>query len=242
MKFRVIIADPMWAFDDKLTMSDVKRGAASNYPVLDVAGIKALQVEQLAEDDAVLALWVPCSILQDGLDVMKAWGFRQVQEWVWVKLTTDGGDTTSLRLSADGGLVLGRDALRRALDGKVRKSDVLQRSDDGDVVTRLPLAFGMGRLARASKEVLLIGARGRIYQHLKNRSQRDVFFAPAGKHSEKPEAPQDMLDLMFPEGNRLELFARRQRASALTWLCVGNEAPSTMGEDIRDTLNELARA
>lgn len=73
-------------------------------------------------------------------------------------------------------------------------------------------------------------------------SETDVFFAPAGRHSEKPECFQDALDEMFPEGNRLEMFARRERAGepfTRDWLCVGNECPSTEGEDIRDSLKRL---
>ena len=39
MKFRVITADPAWTFGDKLTMSEVARGAASNYPCLDLTAM-----------------------------------------------------------------------------------------------------------------------------------------------------------------------------------------------------------
>lgn len=83
--FDVIAADPAWSFGDRLTMSDVKRGAASQYPVLDADAIRDLPVRALAAPDAVLLLWVPASLLHTGMSVMDAWGFRQTQVVVWYK-------------------------------------------------------------------------------------------------------------------------------------------------------------
>lgn len=244
MKFRVITADCPWAFGDKLTMSDVARGAASSYPCLDRAAIKALPVKDLSEDDAVLGLWCPSSMLQDGLDVMKAWGFRQVQEWIWVKLTMNQDE--EMGISTDGRVALQDRAVMRALAGCSRRADRVQvtpHSDHQEIIVDLPLVFGMGRLARSCKETFLVGVRGKkLYRYVKNKGIRDVFFAPAGRHSEKPECFQDALDEMFPEGNRLEMFARRAREGECftrDWTCVGNECPATPGEDIRDSLKRL---
>jgi N6-adenosine-specific RNA methylase IME4 len=84
--YRVIAADPPWAFGDALRMSKVKRGAEANYQgVLDTEAIARLPVRALADEDACLLLWVPDSLLRDGLDVMDAWGFRHTQVWTWVK-------------------------------------------------------------------------------------------------------------------------------------------------------------
>ncbi len=244
MKFRVITADPPWDFGDKLSMSDVARGAAANYPCLDLAAIKALPVADLAEDDAVLGHWCPSSMLQDGLDVMKAWGFRQVQEWIWVKLTTNQDEEMSV--STDGQVALRDRAVLRALAGCSRQADRVRVAPHGahqEIIVDLPLAFGMGRLARACKETFLVGVRGKkLYSYVKNKGIRDVFFAPAGKHSEKPECFQDAFDEMFSEGNRLEMFARRERPGepfGRDWVHVGNECPATPGEDIRDSLKRL---
>jgi N6-adenosine-specific RNA methylase IME4 len=85
MKFDLIVCDAPWRFGDKLTMSDVKRGADANYDTMPLADIIALPVEKLAAKDAVLGLWVPSSMLQDGLDVMKAYGFKQKQIYTWMK-------------------------------------------------------------------------------------------------------------------------------------------------------------
>jgi len=91
MKFNVIIADPPWKFDDKLTMSSVKRGAESQYKgVLSVDDIVNIDVQSIVGDWGVLALWVPSSMLSDGLRTMTSWGFRQTTTYVWGKTTKSG--------------------------------------------------------------------------------------------------------------------------------------------------------
>jgi N6-adenosine-specific RNA methylase IME4 len=97
------------------------------------------------------------------------------------------------------------------------------------------LAFGMGHLFRGCAEIALIGNRGSTPPT--SRRERNVSLSPALRHSKKPEHLQDSLDRMFPDAQKLEIFARRARPG---WTCIGNEAPSTPGEDIRDSLRSLA--
>jgi N6-adenosine-specific RNA methylase IME4 len=97
------------------------------------------------------------------------------------------------------------------------------------------LGFGMGRLFRQTHEICLIGTNNnKIYKHLKNKSQRSVSLDVNLKHSAKPEILQNALEAMFPACNRLEMFARRHRAS---WVCVGNEVCN--GEDITKSIDNL---
>ena len=230
MKYRVIISDPPWKFSDSLSMSDVKRGAESVYNVMSITDIKALSVKDIAEDDSVLLLWCPSSLLAEGLDVMKAWGFRQTQTHIWVK--TKQYPLKDIASSLSG--------LKWLSDLK----DMTSANDLWDLIRESLisfdlaniLAFGMGRLFRQTHELVLVGVRGKIYPHLENKSQRSVHFFPATKHSTKPEALQDMLDKMFTSGNKLEMFARRDRVG---WTCVGLEASNSLGEDIRDSIERL---
>ncbi len=182
MKFSVIVADPPWSFSDKLKMSDVARGAEANYKTMLTMDIARLPVESWCAADTILALWVPSSLLEDGLLVMGMWGFQQKQIWSWLKTTKDGEK----------------------------------------------LAFGMGYHFRGCTEHALIGTRGK--PKALNRSQRNAVCLPSMVHSQKPEALQDALELMY-SGPYLELFARRIRPG---WTCVGNECPSTPGQDIRE--------
>ncbi len=80
--------------------------------------------------------------------------------------------------------------------------------------------FGMGRHVRASHETAILAVRGRPKP--KSRSIRSRFAAPAGRHSEKPEAFYDLIE-QLADGPYVELFARRQRPG---WTCLGNEIPA----------------
>lgn len=104
------------------------------------------------------------------------------------------------------------------------------------------LSFFMGHYFRQTHEIVLIGVRGKMASKIQNKSQRSVFLGPIGKHSEKPEALQDMLEKMYPLNDpknpikAVELFARRSRKG---WICRGNECESSKNEDIRDSIEKL---
>lgn len=206
-------------FFDGLKMAPVKRGAQSQYKTLTKKQICDIKVKDIADDGAILALWVPSSLLKDGLDVMEAWGFRQTQTYVWVK-------TKKIPLSD----------LIKHLFKNTRKDVALLRQRILFTIENFDinniLAFGMGRLFRQTHEVCLIGVNDNaIYKQLKNRSQRSVSFATNMKHSKKPEYLQKSLDLMFPDANKIELFARRKLDG---WTCLGDEVCN--GEDINDSV------
>jgi N6-adenosine-specific RNA methylase IME4 len=224
-KFRVIVADCPWPFKDSLKMSDVKRGSESNYSVMTISDIEQLPIKALAhKDGAILALWVPSSLLQEGLNTMKAWGFAHKQTYVWVKSKKIDNIKKALFKTA---LDICDD-----LENKIPK---LKAFRNFTINLHASLAFGMGRLFRQTHEICLIGtSNNQIYKTLSNKSQRSVCFAQNLKHSAKPEHLQDSLELMFPTGKKLELFARRHRPG---WTCLGNEICN--GEDIRVSLAKL---
>ncbi len=246
-KFDIIVSDPPWSFSDKLTMAPVKRGASSQYSTLNLQAIKNLPVQKVVSKDAVLVLWVPGSLLQEGLDVMSAWGFNQKQIHVWVKTKKEPFEglykvvpniTNAFKpLFKLGKNVDSTDIKKIATDTTAIIRSMFAKTDfSGQWKLDDILAFGMGRLFRQTHEIALIGTRGNVYTMLKNKSQRSVHFGPVLKHSAKPEDLQDMLDVMFPGASKLELFARRERSG---WVCLGNQCPTSYGEDIRDSLNKF---
>lgn len=234
MKFDLIVADPCWSFDDELKISDVKRGASSQYSVLNIEEIKKLEVDKIAADNAVLALWVPSSLLQEGLDTMKAWGFRQTQTHIWVKIKNKPFSEVIKKLKKNYNKNSLLPVNRLAIVKYVILSlvDILKSFNFDSM-----LAFGMGRLFRQTHEICLLGVKGKVYDVLKNKSQRSVHFDINRKHSAKPEILQDRLELMYPNAVKLEMFSRRSRPG---WTCVGLECPDTKDEDIRDSLKRLA--
>lgn len=227
-QFQVIVADPPWAFGDSLKMSDVARGASTHYSVLANSQIAALDVASVADPNGcVLALWVPSSMLQVGMDTMRAWGFEQKQTYIWVKTKKNAWyDMTKICIDF---VYAGKDIktkkrLRNAVNACMKELE-----------WNTILAFFMGRLFRQTHEICLVGTNSnKVYKELKNKSQRSVSFAPNLKHSAKPEDLQDSLELMFPKAEKLEMFARRERNG---WTCLGNEVCD--GEDITESLKKL---
>lgn len=234
-KFDLIVADPPWSFDDSLSMSSVKRGAESNYSVLDIEAIKQLKVAEITADNAILALWVPSSLLQEGLDTMKAWGFRQTQTHIWVKIKNEPFEEflKSFKKKHSNEVFT---PLFKTFSATISYIVRLLTSDFVSFNFDQILAFGMGRLFRQTHEICLLGVKGKAYDLLENKSQRSVHFDVNKKHSAKPEILQDRLELMYPKAIKLEMFARRSRAG---WNCIGLECPDSFGEDIRDSLNKL---
>jgi len=230
-KFQVIVADPPWPFKDSLKMSDVARGASANYDTMTISEIKGLDVQSICNPSgAVLCLWVPGSLLQEGLDTLKAWGFNHKQTYVWVKtkktLFKDFIKWIKKSVLHHPQVVYDKYAYDRAIRAIITSMANIRLDSE--------LAFGMGRLFRQTHEICLVGiSNNGIYQHLKNKSQRSVIFAENLKHSAKPEELQDSLEEMFPKAHKLEMFARRVRPG---WICLGNEID---GKDIRDALSEL---
>lgn len=79
-KYRTILADPPWDINQR-----GRRGAANHYDLMTLDSIKAMPVADLCEEDAHLYLWIPNGLLQEGLDVIKAWGFTFRSPIYWIK-------------------------------------------------------------------------------------------------------------------------------------------------------------
>lgn len=85
---------------------------------------------------------------------------------------------------------------------------------------------GIGFWTMASSEFMLIGKRGDpkrrkgrpvIGLAIDGEGEDRILYAPRGAHSRKPEAVHEWIERLFPEGPRLELFARRKRDGWTTW-------------------------
>lgn len=82
-KYSVIYADPPW---NESGGGKIKRGADKHYPLMKTSEIAALPVKNLiSENGAHLYLWVTNNHLQDGLQVIKAWGFEYITIITWIK-------------------------------------------------------------------------------------------------------------------------------------------------------------
>ena len=84
--FSLIYADPAWRYA-ATGKSGSRLRIENQYPTMTTAEICALPVEGICDKDAMLFLWVPSSLLRNGLDVISAWGFEYVTQAVWFKKT-----------------------------------------------------------------------------------------------------------------------------------------------------------
>ena len=50
-----------------------------------------LPINEMAAERSHLYLWVPNALLQDGLNVMSAWGFKYKTNLIWYKIRKDNG-------------------------------------------------------------------------------------------------------------------------------------------------------
>ena len=87
-----------------------------------------------------------------------------------------------------------------------------------DKVTGIPAAFTV----RYGHEYLLYMYKGKLLPVTKDERGKihTVFREKAQRHSQKPEAAYNIIERLYPEGKKIELYARNQRAG---WDCWGNE-------------------
>lgn len=83
-KHRTILADPAWGVSSQRGKNS-SRSAESHYELMPLERIKAMPVADLCEENSHLYLWIPCGLLQEGLDVIKAWGFTYRSPLLWIK-------------------------------------------------------------------------------------------------------------------------------------------------------------
>lgn len=90
-KFHTILADPPWQFQNRTGKMAPEHKRLNRYSTLTLAEIKSLPVAEICKEPAHLYLWVPNALLNEGLEVMKAWGFTYKTNIVWYKIRKDGG-------------------------------------------------------------------------------------------------------------------------------------------------------
>ncbi len=165
MKYRTIVVDPPWRYNDL----GGAHGTAKQYATTTLEQIQAIRVGDWAEDNSHIYIWTTNHFVREAVNLLEGWGFELKTMLTWVK--------------------------------------------------HYPHQhwLGMGRYYRNATEHVIFGARGRLPVLRKDCST--VFFAPRGRHSEKPAAFYDMVESMSP-GPYLDVFARKQRFNWDTW---GNE-------------------
>lgn len=247
MTYRTIVVDPPWEIDDFPEWCDGKGTIPTPYSKMTLQEIKDLAVSALAAPEAHLYLWTTVEFLVDSYDVARAWGFEPMYPLVWCKPPRGVG--LGGKFASNVEFIL----FCRERHGAVRVTSYLADCADAQGLNAPALAHAMGLSSRhmANWWLARLPHRARIptwdqYEQIKalvgadDRFDSDVrlvndhrhdalkvdtrwWLWPRGKHSEKPEAFQDLVEQVSP-GPYVELFARRDRLGWDTW---GNESLGT---------------
>jgi len=162
--YDVILADPPWKYDVEAPRESDRIG--NYYEQMTTKELCNLPVQRIAVKNCYLFLWSPSPKVSDAMEVMKAWKFRYITQFVWNKEF-----------------------------------------------------MSFGHLVRQQHEVLLIGRKGKPKPPaVKFRS---VISERRTDHSRKPKKSYEIIDSMFPDSKRIELFARYVYPN---WHGVGLEA------------------
>ena len=84
--YGVIVADPEWRFEPYSRETGMDRAADNHYPTSATEIIAERDVPSIAADDCVLFLWATVPMLDDAMDVLKAWGFKYKSHAIWDKV------------------------------------------------------------------------------------------------------------------------------------------------------------
>jgi N6-adenosine-specific RNA methylase IME4 len=85
VKYNIIYADPPWSYRSKHTGGSMKSGASDKYPVLTVEQLRQFPINDIADKDSVLFMWGTTPMLQEALEVVKAWGHKYKTTLYWHK-------------------------------------------------------------------------------------------------------------------------------------------------------------
>lgn len=172
-KYRVIYADPPWKYGDQQAISrdgvtESYGPADAHYPQMSIDELCLLPVKDIAEESAVLFLWVTSPLLESSFKLINSWGFKYKSSFIWDKVKHNMGHYNSVR-----------------------------------------------------HELLLIATKGSCLPDVKKLHNSVQRIERSEKHSEKPQEFREIIDEIYPNGSRVELFARARHDGWNAW---GNEA------------------
>ncbi len=85
-----VLADPPWQFANRTGKMAPEHRRLNRYATLTLPELIDLPVADRCLPNAHLYLWVPNALLNEGLQVMAAWGFQYKTNLVWHKVRKDG--------------------------------------------------------------------------------------------------------------------------------------------------------
>lgn len=85
-KYDIIYADPPWSYKLWNGNSKEKKTAEKHYVCMKKENIQKLPISNISNEDCILFLWVTFPCLEEGLELIKKWGFTyKTCGFNWVK-------------------------------------------------------------------------------------------------------------------------------------------------------------
>ena len=81
-KYDIIYADPPWKFNDRTPQKVLS--SSTQYKTMDLNNLINLQISKITSG-SILFLWVPTSMMFEGIEVMNHWGFKYKTKLYWIK-------------------------------------------------------------------------------------------------------------------------------------------------------------
>ena len=96
MKYEIIYCDPPWDYKGQKQHSGKKGedtgGAIEHYGTVKLKDLKKLNVSSIAANNALIFMWVTSPHLDQGIELMTAWGFKyKTIGFVWDKNRVNPG-------------------------------------------------------------------------------------------------------------------------------------------------------
>ena len=97
-KYQIIYADPPWTYKTKecLAKTSILNGEINtHYNTMTLNDLKNMEIHNIADNNSLLFLWVVSPMLDDGIDLMKTWGYKYATiAFIWHKQKTNPGHYT----------------------------------------------------------------------------------------------------------------------------------------------------
>jgi N6-adenosine-specific RNA methylase IME4 len=84
-KYNVIYADPPWKYENKRTGGSMISGADDKYLTTSATDLKDLAVQEITAENALCFMWATVPLMDEGIDLLKAWGFTYKRFITWEK-------------------------------------------------------------------------------------------------------------------------------------------------------------
>lgn len=95
-KYKIIYADPPWYFKSYSKKGE-DRNATKHYPCMEFDDLLGLNINDIADVDCILFMWVIDPLLEKSFELFKAWDFKfKTVAFTWVKENKSKGFFTGM--------------------------------------------------------------------------------------------------------------------------------------------------